>query len=231
MDFNGQPGWNLTPQTVVGGIVVFVGLLLLAGNLGLIEAHHILYYWPIGLVAVGAALLGRAREHGSQTLAWAVIVVGAYLTVCRVAGYDGDLGDLWPLFLIGLGVVMVRRARRREAGIESASADQTLYDFAFWSGVERRISSPVFKRAEFTVVMGGIEVDLREAGTGGEPAVIDVFVVWGGLEIRVPPDWAVSNQIVAIMGGASDKSTGARDAKHRLILRGFVLMGGVEIKV
>jgi predicted membrane protein len=78
--------------------------------------------------------------------------------------------------------------------------------------------------------MGGVELDLRSAGTGGQEAIIDVFVWWGGVEITVPPDWAVSNQVVAIMGGADDKSTGTQDARNRLVVRGFVVMGGVEIK-
>jgi hypothetical protein len=230
MDSKERSGVTFTPQTIVGATVVAVGVLLTAGNLGWIEAHNVFHYWPLAIVAFGLSLLTRASDSGSSTTAWGVIGVGAYLTIARLFGFNADLGDLWPLFLIGIGVVMLRRARGRDSSGLSSS-DQVPHDFAFWSGVERRIASPVFKRAEFTVVMGGIEVDLREAGTSGEPAVIDVFVVWGGLEIRVPPDWSVSNQIVAIMGGASDKSTGARDAKHRLILRGFVLMGGVEIKV
>lgn len=231
METNERPGWSLTPQTIVGAMIVAIGVLLLAGNLGIVEAHHILYYWPLGIVAFGATLVGRAREQGSRTVAWAVVVGGAYLTVARIFGYAADLGDLWPLLVIAVGIVMLRRAQHRDRAFMDRPGDHVIHDFAFWSGVERRISSPVFRRAEFTVVMGGIEADLRQAGTGPEPAVIDVFVVWGGLEIRVPPDWSVSNQIVAVMGGASDKSTGASDAKHRLILRGFVLMGGVEIKV
>jgi hypothetical protein len=70
------------------------------------------------------------------------------------------------------------------------------------------VSSPVFRHADLTAVMGGIELDLRQAGTGGGEAVIDVFVMWGGIEITVPPDWAVSNQVVPIMGGAEDSAWG-----------------------
>ena len=103
-------------------------------------------------------------------------------------------------------------------------------EFAFWSGVKRRVASPAFRRADLTAVMGGIEMDLRPAATATGDAVIDVFVMWGGIEITVPPDWAVSNRIVPLMGGIVDKSTGTQEAKHRLHLRGFVLMGGVEIK-
>jgi predicted membrane protein len=78
--------------------------------------------------------------------------------------------------------------------------------------------------------MGGIELDLRAAGTATGEAVIDVFVMWGGVEIWVPPDWAVSNEVNLLMGGAEDRSTGAQGATHRLIVRGFVVMGGLEIK-
>lgn len=227
---NERSDWMLTPQTIVGAAVVVVGLLLMAGNLGWVEPHSIFFYWPLGLVAGGAALLSRASDQNAKTTAWAVIAVGAYLSVARVVGFRADLSDLWPLFVIGVGVTMLMRARRREQS-PAAVGDHVVHDFAFWSGVQRRITSPAFKRADFTVVMGGIEVDLRGAATTDEPAVIDVFVVWGGLEIRVPPDWTVSNQIVAILGGASDKTTGEKNGRHRLILRGVVLMGGVEIKV
>ena len=51
----------------------------------------------------------------------------------------------------------------------------------------------MFRRADLTAIMGGVEVDLRGASTGQE-AVIDVFAWWGGIEITVPPDWAVSNR-------------------------------------
>jgi hypothetical protein len=126
-----------------------------------------------------------------------------------------------------MGTAMISRAWRQQSPI--GTTDQVISDFAFWSGIERRISSPLFRRADFTAVMGGIEVDLRQAGTPGE-AIIDVFIMMGGLEIKVPPDWIVSNQMIAVMGGAVDKSTGLKDAKHRLIIRGFVFMGGVEVK-
>ena len=79
--------------------------------------------------------------------------------------------------------------------------------------------------------MGGIELDLRQAGTENGEAVIDVFVLWGGIEITVPPDWTVSNQVTPILGGAEDKSTGTQQARNRLIVKGVVIMSGVDIKI
>jgi predicted membrane protein len=228
MSSSERPGLVMTPQAVFGICIVTVGLLLMAGNFGWIEARSLLYYWPIGIAAIGATMYARAMDGAARTIAGTVMVIGVWMTGARVFGYDADLGDIWPIIMIVAGAAMVSRARGRN--LSSLAASDQHSDFAFWSGIERRIQSSAFKRGEFTVVMGGIEVDLREASTAGE-AVIDVFVVWGGLEIRVPPDWSVSNQVVAIMGAAVDKSTGTRDAKNRLILRGFVLMGGIEVKV
>ena len=94
----------------------------------------------------------------------------------------------------------------------------------------RAATSPAFRRGDLVAVMGGIELDLRQAGTDHGEAVIDVFVLWGGIDITVPPDWAVSNQVTPILGGAEDKSTGHQQARHRLIVKGVVIMGGVEIK-
>jgi len=109
------------------------------------------------------------------------------------------------------------------------SGGQTLSDIAFWSGVERKVNTSNFRRADLTAIMGGIQIDFRNAAINGE-AVVDLFVLMGGIDVRVPPDWNVTTQVVAVMGGVQDRSTGPADSPHRLVLRGFVLMGGVEVK-
>src|SRR5690606_41737125 len=115
------------------------------------------------------------------------------------------------------------------AGPGDQGGTPTCSDLAFWAGVERKVSTTSFRRADLTAIMGGIQMDFRNASINGE-AVIDLFVLMGGVEIRVPPDWNVTNQIVAVMGGLQDHSTGPADSPHRLILRGFVVMGGAEVK-
>jgi predicted membrane protein len=213
---------------VVGVLIIALGLLLTAGNFGWPYSGPILSYWPLGVVLVGAVMFWRTSERGGRLSGGLVLLVGIWLTAIRLLGSSPSVAHVWPLLLMAGGVAMIARAWRRDASTREIS-DQTFSDFAIWSGSERRISSAAFRRAELTAVMGGIEIDLRQASTPGE-AVVDVFVMWGGIVIRVPPDWSVSNQVVAVMGGASDKSTGTRDAQHRLIIRGFVLMGGIEVK-
>lgn len=222
-----QP-WSVTPQAIIGLLIIAYGLLLTADNFGWIRARPIFAYWPVGIVVLGMAMFARATDAGTRLSAAFVLVVGCGLTGARLFGWHFNLSVIWPLFLVGVGVMMISRAMGREIG--DATSEQQFSTFAFWSGSKRRVMSPVFKRADFTVVMGGIEVDLRSASAAGGEAIIDIFVVMGGIQIRVPPDWVVANHVAAIMGGVEDKSTGEVTAKNRLILRGFVMMGGVEVK-
>lgn len=233
--------FRLTPQIILGLCIVAFGVALTADNLGYADASKILSWWPLGIVLVGVTKLftgcsGSARVVGGVIVFVGVALLGETLDVFRIWAW-------WPMALIALGLVIVFRAVGGSRAAAAAPAGLTpiggpagmtgesrLSELAIWSGVQRRVSSPVFRHADLTAVMGGIELDLRQAGTGGGEAVIDVFVMWGGIEITVPPDWAVSNQIVPIMGGAEDKSTGTQTSQNRLILRGVAIMGGVEIK-
>jgi predicted membrane protein len=174
-------------------------------------------------------MVSQGESQSRMLVGWIVTGVGALFTAAVVFDMPFDLRDWWPIIFVAMGVVMLMRAFGRGTP-KQAIGDQVISDVAIWSGTQRRVSSPAFKRGDLTAIMGGIEVDLRTAGTAGGESVIDVFVLWGGIEIRVPPDWDVSNQVVAIMGAAEDSSKGTQDAKHRLVLRGFVLMGGVEVK-
>jgi predicted membrane protein len=218
----------MNPQTLVGLLIVAAGLLLLGENFGLLEARRVLAYWPVGVLAVGLMMFKRAVDGAARTWAGFVIFVGAWWTLSVLAGWSVRLSTLFPIGLVMVGVVIIQRALGMQR-LEPGSTDQSVSDLVFWAGIERKVTSSLFRRADLTAIMGGIQVDFRQAAINGE-AVIDLFVLMGGVEIKVPPDWVVSNQAVAIMGGATDKSAGSVDSKHRLVLRGFVMMGGVEVK-
>jgi hypothetical protein len=223
---------QVTWQIVVGILVVVFGLLLTAGNLGWVDRRQVLAlvrFWPLAISAVGVSRLLSAESRSSRIFAGVLIFFGVWLTAEQVYAFRIHIFQWWPLLLVLGGVWLISRAWDPEAPTPEAS-DSGGSEFALWSGVKRRVASSGFKRADLTAVMGGIEMDLRQASTATGDAVIEVFVMWGGIEITVPPDWAVSNHIVPIMGGVVDKSTGTQAAAHRLHLRGVVLMGGIEIK-
>jgi predicted membrane protein len=249
-EFRGLP---TTPRVIVGLMVVGFGAAMLLDNLNVMEARDLIRYWPFGLIAIGAAKLVQEQERSSRIAGGLFVGIGVLIAIQNFVFFEMNVWRWWPLAVVGFGVMILMRAFRgneqnREGlgyvspggsavvagglsgGKSGATMEQSLSEFAMWSGLTRRVASPSFRRAELTAIMGGIELDLRQAGTENGEAVIDVFVMWGGIEITVPPDWAVSNQVTPILGGAEDKSTGTQQARNRLVVKGVVIMGGVDIK-
>ncbi len=83
-------------------------------------------------------------------------------------------------------------------------------------------------------VMGGVELDFRDAVLKSGVTEINCFAFWGGVDITVPPDVHVETQGFALMGGFDQESELEVDpAPDAPVIRvtGFALMGGVSIKV
>ena len=97
------------------------------------------------------------------------------------------------------------------------------------SGNKLTVVSQDFRQGEATAVMGGVEIDFRQAVIQTE-AHLRAFAFWGGIQIRVPADWSVECRAVSIMGGMEDKTVPFAQATKRLVIDGFVMMGGVVIK-
>jgi len=246
-------GLALSPRVIVGLLIVGFGLALMLDNLNVMEAGDLLRYWPFGLIAIGIAKVLQDQDRSSKISGALFIAVGGLFAVENFLFIRFDVWRWWPLAVVGFGLMILMRAYQgsqqgREgigygppggstvlggglsSGKSGGTMEQSLSEFAMWSGLQRRVASPAFKRAELTAIMGGIELDLRQAGTESGECVVDVFVLWGGIEITVPPDWAVSNQVTPILGGSEDKSSGTQQARNRLVVKGVVIMGGVDIK-
>jgi predicted membrane protein len=221
---------QIAPQLVMGALIVVIGLLFTLENLGFLDPEQYLRYWPAALIAVGLLQLwqGRARRVVSGSI---FTFAGVWLLLQGMGMVTVSLWSLWPLLLVFAGASMVWRGVYGR-GPERAIGDthSTVSAMAVLSGVNRGNSSQMFRGGDITAVLGGCQIDLRQATIEGE-AVIDVFAMWGGIEIRVPENWSVSGRVTPILGGYEDKTSPVRDAANqRLLVRGLVIMGGVELK-
>jgi hypothetical protein len=61
-----------------------------------------------------------------------------------------------------------------------------LSTFAFWSGVDRKISSQEFRGGDVTAIMGGAKLDFSQAKPVPGGAVIDLFVWWAASRCAFP---------------------------------------------
>jgi hypothetical protein len=118
------------------------------------------------------------------------------------------------------------------AGSDTTTAGvrgQIVRVFAILWGADRRARGPL-AHVEVSAIMGGCDIDLRDAQPTTDPIAIQVFAMWGGIDIRIPPGWIVENEAWPILGGVVDNTQAPALPTHRVILRGMVFMGGVDIK-
>ena len=89
-------------------------------------------------------------------------------------------------------------------------------------------------RSSFALsIMGGTQLDFREAALGPGVTEVKAFAMMGGVEIVVPPGIHVESHGIGIMGGfdhVTDYEQYDPDAPT-LRITGMALMGGVEITV
>ncbi len=231
---------RLSAQVVIGLLIVALGVIFTLDNLGLIYAEDYLRYWPLALVLIGGTKVWQARRDGQGWFSGLLFLgVGSYMLIYRIAYIRLDVSQLFPLFLLFIGGYMVWRGffgGPRGGGTASDGLSR-FSALAVMGGCVRRSSSQAFEGADLTALMGGCDIDLREASIApNTEAVIDVFAFWGGIDLKVPDDWAVINRVVPLMGGVDDKTrtpiAGASQsaAAKRLVVRGIVIMGGVNIR-
>jgi hypothetical protein len=243
---------------LIGVLLVLMGILLGLDQLGLAETHHLMRFWPVLVVLYGLVILQRGgRGVVPGTI---VLLVGCWLLlntlhVLTLAPWQ----FIWPLILVVVGAQILTRGgapRRRSApppsqtppfggaassggsapsdGAAQASGAPPNSDhvsmFGLLGATKQRVSGATFRSADLTSLMGGCELDLRDALLGSDGAAyIEVFAMMGGAHVFVPPSWKVVLQVTPIMGGVEDKTRPVMGGNQFLYVRGTVLMGGVEI--
>jgi predicted membrane protein len=249
---------TITPRFILGVFIVLVGVALALDRLGVVQAHHLMRFWPAVLIVFGLTVLQRGRSH-SAVVGVLLIIVGSWLLLNTLGIVSLQLWEfLWPLILVIIGARIIMRSGRRRVstpsepaniqlgpsaasqpnnpstpphGAAAANASDNASVYSVLGSCRRRWGKAVFRSAEALCVMGGFELDLRDALMGAEgSAQIEVTVVMGGLNILIPQNWTVVSNVTPILGGINDKTrTNTSSATQQLFLHGTVLMGGIEI--
>lgn len=223
---------RLTPQLLLGLTVMAVGVLLTLDNLGIGHwESYVRRFWPVALIAVGALKIRQSRDgSGGAFGGFLFALAGTWLLLEHTALVRIRFVDVWPLLVVFFGVYLVWQGVAGPRRRQLVDANATVSAMAILGGVTHGNNSRAFKGGDLTAVMGGCEIDLRQASIDGE-ATIDVFAVWGGIEIRVPEDWTVVSRVASVMAGFSDSTRPTQAALgKRLVIRGMILMAGVDVK-
>jgi LiaF transmembrane domain len=240
------PRLSSVPRLLIGAFLVLMGVLLALEQLGWVEANHLMRFWPVLVILYGLTILqrgGRRVVHGSI-----LVLIGGWLllnTLHLLTLMPWQF--FWPLILVVVGAQFLTRGHATwrsgpppsigatpsaNAAPSSSSppASEHISMVALMSGTKQRVSGAIFRSADMTSVMGGCELDLRDALLAADGAAsVEVFALMGAAHIIVPPSWKVVVQVTPIMGGVEDKSRPILGGNQFLYIRGTVLMGGVEI--
>jgi len=142
--------------------------------------------------------------------------------------------DIVPLLddLPGHGAVAVPAPARplSRPGTPAGPPDRIV---AVLSGATRKGSWQADPVIDILTVLGGVELDFREAQLVTQETTLRVTCVLGGLEITVPPEIHVVNSVVTILGGVESVSDGdeaSQPGAPTLRITGSCVLGGIEIK-
>ncbi len=143
---------------------------------------------------------------------------------------DATTNDLPPLAGLGGAPAMLD-----EPALEQGSGSKARTLLAIMGGLVRRGSWLVPKQLRSLAIMGGIELDLRDATLTGAITEIHALALMGGVDITVPPGVRLEVDGLAIMGGFEDQAGSfpaiAQHDAPVIRVTGLALMGGVVTRM
>ena len=196
---------------VSGVVLLCVGGVFLANNLGFIPWDIWHLFWPVVLILWGVGMLTRSLDRGCGGGARRRVHLGSELGPLKLAARMG--GGFGPM---------------RDTG------PNTVHQWAFFGGSRRRVESQDFDGGDALAIFGGIRVDLRQAASTKNEVHLEANALFGGVDIRVPESWGVIMRGMGVFGGFEDgtrgRNSGLPPGKPTLIVSGMAVFGGVTVK-
>jgi len=219
---------RVTSQILVGGVVVLLGLVLLARTTGVYDTGRLLVYAPSLFVAVGLFAIVASGFRNLVGPLIVVLVAGGWQLVALDYLTAETVFSLWPVLLVLFGLSLIAGQYRARA---VARESDYLTSVAVFGGRTERSTSKAFHGADLTAAFGGVELDLRDAVVEHPPATVTTSAMFGGVDLIVPREWNVRVDVFPLFGGAEDERP-RRPEEHDevdLVVTGFALFGGVSV--
>ncbi|WP_423680091.1 MULTISPECIES: LiaI-LiaF-like domain-containing protein [unclassified Undibacterium] len=222
-------------QIFFGVLLLIFGALALIDNLDIFNTRQFFQFWPTVFILIGLLKISRSQQTSGRLIGGAFIAVGTLLTLQHMGIVYFRLRDWWPVLIIiaGLMIIFKDKVNTQTSYLNAADGIQNVHSesnvSAIMSGAKLQNSTQDFRGGELTAVMGGIELDLRNASIQTE-ATLNVFAMWGGIELKIPNDWTVISQGIPVLGGFEDKTAPPLMREKKLYIQGYAIMGAVEIK-
>ncbi|SMF16623.1 Cell wall-active antibiotics response 4TMS YvqF [Alteromonadaceae bacterium Bs31] len=247
----------IKPHSFIGLVLIALAALLLLHNIGFKLVGIVFKFWPVLVIAAGIIMLANKKpQQRAGVLPYALIIVGGLFLLAQLNLFNLSIGTiLLPLLLFLAGYHFLRQGKLvrgcgernrlkkltdavsglgEHADKNTLEADGSIDIYAILGGGDYNTRSHKLASGNIVCVMGGAQLDMREADTQQDVIQIDVLAVMGGAEIKVPPHWEVTAKVLPLLGGVSNKTTCMAEKlglpKKHLVITGLALMGGVEVR-
>ncbi|MBI9066064.1 MAG: hypothetical protein JEZ09_02150 [Salinivirgaceae bacterium] len=225
---------------IMGIFLVGLGVVFLLDRLHIIPNYwrNIIISWQALLIFIG--IINLFKNH-ARFPGFILILVGTTFLIPEIIDIPFETRQLiWPIILIGVGLMIVFKTRNLKvprvlsSDSETINGAEKIDEVAIFGGGKRVITSQNLKGGNITAIFGGIELDLTEAELADDIAVLEVACIFGGTTIITKPEWDVQVQVASILGGFTDKrkmykrDTGTQT--KTLIIKGAAIFGGGEVK-
>lgn len=213
-------------RTLAGLAIIAVGMLALLNSLNIMSLGDILNdWWPAAIIFAGVLIF----MNDPRSFVWPLIIVtaGTLLQLRELGVVTVNPWQLfWPLVIIAVGISTLVNRSHTHKGINKKDLDNIS---VFLAGSTTKNESKDYKGGKVSTILGGADIDLRQAVIKDE-ATLNVFTVLGGVEIKVPEGWEVKSSITPIAGGIEIKTKPAGKNAPVLTIVGDVVFGGVDVK-
>jgi len=205
----------------VGLVLLIVGILLLLGNLGYIDAdmHDIIHdYWPVILIIIGITQIIGCDISGGVFM---VILGGIFLMVTVGDWYWHDVFRLWPLILVWIGVSMLFKTHKcRHEGSTSLGEDSR--DFleinAVFNDVHSSAASTDLKGGDITAVFGKVILDLEHVKIPRGKCRLELNSIFGDIILTIPKTMFISIKGTPVFGNIINQTQAPAEAERTIII-------------
>jgi predicted membrane protein len=208
---------SFTPKFIIGVCLVLMGVVLGLDQLGVVQANHLLRFWPAALIVVGLGMLQRGEKH-SALRALVLIVVGGWLLLNTLGLVSLDLWEfILPLLLVFFGA----RIMMHNQGSRSASPQDL-------PGAGPTGQGPTGQGPSGQGPSGFNSA----SASSGEPVHASLFSLLSSSKRRWGKSIFRGAETTAFMGGCElDLRDALMSSGELAVVDVFVIMGGVNIFV
>ncbi len=231
---------KISGRYLIGILIIVIGMIALLNNFGLVNisfSYLVSLLWPLLLGIAGINFIVNRRDipgivTGSLLIALGVVFLGNNAGFWHINMQNFWQG-FWPVVIILIGVSLLGKNKSNSSG-----------HLAIMGAVEKNNAGWELESAEYVALMGGIELDIRQATFSDREINLGLSVIMGGITVIVPEDVAVTCEGTAVLGGidlmgrgsggivgnASMQSGDLQSADKIVHLNCLCILGGIEIK-